>query len=142
MSDDEKVKIVQDPKVAIQIATALAKHEGSLSVIINMPMMANVSGERQNVIDPTVGPIDILELIRRFPEPRLKNFIEHLYYLAEEKFGNKVLAAAWLGVNPRTLYRHSVPTEKEFRDGSKTIYHNGSHELPESIKTDHPEVDS
>ena len=107
MSD---AKLIMEPKIALQIAKALQGHEGN--VTINLNMNATQTQYSANVKEDYVAKpeeLDLLALMEGLPQPRLKNFISHIYHLAFVKFGkNRSQASQWLGVNYRTAYRRSV----------------------------------
>ncbi len=102
------MKLIQEPKIATQIIKALDGHEGNIT--INFNMNATQVGLDQEQQEATYTPqpeeLDLLALIDNYPPPRLRNFINHIYFLADEKFnGKKKEAGKWLGVSERTLYR-------------------------------------
>lgn len=100
-----------EPKIAVQIAKVLQGHEGPLTFNLNMNAVMN-SLEGQELYIPKPEEIDLLALIESFPQPRMRNFINHIYYLATKKFnGKKIPASEWLGVSYRTLWRSDVKEE-------------------------------
>lgn len=109
MSD---ARLIMEPKIAVQIAKALQGHEGNVTINLNMNATQTQYGGESKVEDCYMAKpedLDLLALMESLPQPRLKNFISHIYHLAFVKFGkNRSQASQWLGVNYRTAYRRSV----------------------------------
>lgn len=83
------MKIEQDAGIAAQIAKAVQGHDGPLSITVNQ--YANGNAEANAI--PVMNDEALLAYIGTFPEPRLRNFIEHVYYLAYKKFNYQKTSA-------------------------------------------------
>ena len=104
-------KIEQSPIIAAQIAKAIQGYEGAAPINITLNMNATqIGSDAEQVGDPK--SLDLLALIETFPQPRMRNFINYIYYEAMRKFsGNKTASARWLGTTTRTLLRISSPVK-------------------------------
>ncbi len=105
--------IVQAPQISVAALKAIAEgHDGPLTININVGNMnASINEEapkKEIEVFPRALPMDdeaLLAYIETFPEPRLKNFIEHLYTITIQRLG-ATGASRWLGVSTRTSYNH------------------------------------
>lgn len=108
MSD---ARLIMEPKIAVQIAKALQGHEGNVTINLNMNATQTQYGsnsEPENAYVRRPEDFDLLAFIDGFPQPRMRNLIDHIYYLVSEKYG-KQYGARWLGIASRTLYRIDAP---------------------------------
>jgi hypothetical protein len=104
---EEKPKVIQDAKLAVQIAQALKDHQGPLTLNLSI----NQSVGKDIAKEPLV---DVLAYVEQFPQPRLKNFVFHVIGLLHRKMnGNRRKMGAWLGMNPRSLYPDRMPEVAE-----------------------------
>jgi len=105
MKTDKKIE--QNPVIALQIAKAIQGYTGNAPINITLNMNATQIGS--DTSDPEVfgkhENLDLMALLETFPQPRLRNLIEHIYFLTFKTFGTKRQASDWLGVSARTLHR-------------------------------------
>ena len=99
------MKIEQSPKIAAQIIKALGDTQGHVTFNLNMNANGNVEMASENH-DRDAFLISVLE---SFPQPRVRNFVDYIYSLVEQKFGDRNYAAKWLGIATRTLIRKNGP---------------------------------
>ncbi len=105
-------KIIQAPQISVAALKAIAEgHDGPLTINIHVGgMNAAINGEapkKEIEVFSRALPMDdeaLLAYIETFPEPRLRNFIDHIYRIVTEKLGSKYKTAMWLGVSYRTPF--------------------------------------
>jgi len=100
MGKEQDITITQDPKIAVIIAKALKDHDGPVTINLNMNASINTSGITSQIDDES-----LIAFIESFPEPRLRNFMSHVFGLIQKKFPVKMEGARWLGADHRTVYR-------------------------------------
>ncbi len=107
-----EAKIIQAPQISVAALKAIAEgHDGPLTINIHVGgMNASINGEaskKEIEVLPRTLPTDdeaLLAYIETLPEPRLRNFIDHIYQIAVQKFQSKTKVAEWLGVSYRTAF--------------------------------------
>ncbi len=113
----DKPKIHQDVKIAIAKAVRDSGGNGSVNVTVNMNANANTVNISSRQIgspihDPNIAPMEqtqLLKLIESFPQPRYKNFLDYIFFLAIRHCGgNKSEASRWLGSQWRTLMHRTA----------------------------------
>lgn len=109
------ISVVQSGRLANQVGKAVGealqgKSDGPITVNVHLNQNQQVHTQEMNV-GKSVTTEQVLAYIETFPQPRLRNFLEHLYYLVGRKT-SKEQAAEWLGVNARTLYRNRYASKQ------------------------------
>jgi hypothetical protein len=111
--EKKNYKIEQISKIYVSKSILQGNNGGPISFNINMNQSGNaINSQALEVPEEmtTSNDFELLTYIESLPQPRMRNLIKKIYKLTMMKFslGSQChynMAAEWLGINQRTLYR-------------------------------------